>query len=65
MPLYRYDLWAAAYLIGGGCSDDSFTDFRAGLIGQGCDWYEQATTSSDSGSGRCRTDAVYDIYCCS
>ena len=30
--LYRYDLWAAAYLIRGGCSDDSFIDFRAGLI---------------------------------
>lgn len=29
--LYRYDLWAAAYLIRGGCSDDSFIDFRAGL----------------------------------
>ena len=33
--LYRRDLWAAAYLIGGGCSDDSFIDFRAGLILQG------------------------------
>ena len=46
--LYRYDLWAAAYLIGGGCSDDSFIDFRAGLIAQGRDWYERATTSADS-----------------
>lgn len=33
--LYRRDLWAAAYIIGGGCSDDSFIDFRAGLIAQG------------------------------
>lgn len=32
--LYRWDVWAAAYLIGGGCSDDSFMDFRAGLIAQ-------------------------------
>lgn len=32
---YTWDLWAAAYIIGGGCSDDSFTDFRAGLIGLG------------------------------
>ena len=31
--LYRYDLRAAAYLIGGGCSDDSFIDFRAGVTG--------------------------------
>jgi hypothetical protein len=49
--LYRYDLWAAAYLIGAGCSDDSFIDFWAGLIAQGRDWYEQATTSPDSLAG--------------
>ncbi len=49
--LYRYDLWAAAYLIRGGCSDDSFIDFRAGLIAQGRDWYEQAMTSPDSLAG--------------
>jgi len=49
--LYRYDLWAAAYLITGGCSDDSFIDFRAGLIAQGRDWYEQAMTSPDSLAG--------------
>jgi Protein of unknown function (DUF4240) len=46
--LYRWDLWAAAYLIGGGCSDDSFTDFRAGLIAQGRDWYQKAAASPDS-----------------
>lgn len=39
--LYRHDLWAAAYLIGGGCSDDGFIDFRAGLIAQGHDWYHK------------------------
>ena len=37
--LYRWDVWAAAYLIGGGCSDDAFIDFRAGIIAQGRDWY--------------------------
>jgi hypothetical protein len=46
--LYRWDLWAAAYLIRGGCSDDSFMDFRAGLIAQGRTWYERATTDPDS-----------------
>lgn len=25
---YRWDLWAAAHLALGGCSDDSFEDFR-------------------------------------
>jgi Protein of unknown function (DUF4240) len=46
--LYRWDVWAAAYLIGGGCSDDSFIDFRAGLIAQGRDWYQKAAVSPDS-----------------
>ena len=46
--LYRYDLWAAAYLIRGGCSDDSFIDFRAGLIAQGRDWHNKAAAAPDS-----------------
>ncbi|MES5821753.1 DUF4240 domain-containing protein [Streptomyces sp. RG80] len=46
--LYRWDVWAAAYLVGGGCSDDSFMDFRAGLIAQGRHWYERAATSPDA-----------------
>lgn len=41
-------MWAAAYLIGGGCSDDSFIDFRAGLIAQGRDWYHTVLASPDS-----------------
>jgi hypothetical protein len=45
--LYRWDLWGAAYLIGGGCSDDSFIDFRAGLIAQGHDWYDRAMVAPD------------------
>ena len=39
---YRWDLWAAAYIIEGGCSDDGFTDFRAGLIGLGRQAYYDA-----------------------
>ena len=49
--LYRWDMWAAAYLIGGGCSDDGFIDFRAGLIAQGRDWYQRAAASPDSLAG--------------
>lgn len=45
--VYRWDVWAAAYLIGGGCSDDGFMDFRAGLIAQGRDWYEKAAAVPD------------------
>ncbi|MEV4561068.1 DUF4240 domain-containing protein [Kitasatospora sp. NPDC049285] len=46
--VYRWDLWAAAYLVGGGCSDDSFMDFRAGLIAQGRTWYERAAADPDA-----------------
>ncbi|MFF8607202.1 DUF4240 domain-containing protein [Streptomyces sp. NPDC015346] len=49
--VYRWDVWAAAYLIGGGCSDDSFMDFRAGLIALGRDWYEKAAACPDSLAG--------------
>lgn len=45
--LDRWDVWAAAYLINSGCSDDSFMDFRAGLIAQGRAWYERAADNPD------------------
>jgi len=31
---YDWPLWGAAYVINGGCSDDTFSDFRAALIEQ-------------------------------
>jgi hypothetical protein len=49
--VYRWDVWAAAYLIGGGCSDDSFMDFRAGLIGLGRHWYERVAAAPDALAG--------------
>ncbi|MBA9002364.1 DUF4240 domain-containing protein [Thermomonospora cellulosilytica] len=45
--VYRWDVWAAAYLIGGGCSDDSFMDFREGLIALGREWFERVARSPD------------------
>src|SRR5688572_26599741 len=39
---YRNELWAAAYIINGGCSDDGFEYFRAWLIAQGKIIYERA-----------------------
>jgi hypothetical protein len=38
--LYSWDLWGAAYLLMGGCSDDCFTDFRSWIIAQGQDYFE-------------------------
>jgi hypothetical protein len=42
---YTWDLWAAAYIIAGGCSDDMFTDFRAALISMGREVFERVTKS--------------------
>jgi hypothetical protein len=45
---YDYPLWGAAYLIGGGCSDDGFMDFRGWLISRGEAVYEAALANPDS-----------------
>lgn len=45
---YTNKLWGAAYIIGGGCSDDGFIDFRYGLISQGKKIYEKALLDPDS-----------------
>jgi hypothetical protein len=46
---YNWELWAAAYIInGGGCSDDSFMDFRSTLISLGHAAYETALRDVDS-----------------
>jgi len=45
---YRWDLWGEAYIINGGCGDDSFMDFRASLICMGQKIYEDALISPDS-----------------
>ncbi len=45
---YREDLWAAAYVIRGGCSDDGFMDFRSALVGLGRARFESALLDPDS-----------------
>lgn len=45
---YDWGLWAAAYIIGGGCSDDSFSDFRSTLISMGRRTYERALADPQS-----------------
>jgi hypothetical protein len=45
---YDYGLWGAAYVIHGGCGDDAFWDFRAGLIALGRKVYEAALAKPDS-----------------
>jgi hypothetical protein len=45
---YREDLWGAAYLMGGGCGDDGFMDFRSWLISRGRQIYMAAISNPDS-----------------
>ncbi|GAB3159509.1 DUF4240 domain-containing protein [Micromonospora sonneratiae] len=45
---YRVDLWGAAYLINGGCSDDGFDYFRGWLITQGRATFAKAVAEPDS-----------------
>ena len=44
---YRWDLWGAAYLINGGCSDDGFRYFRDWLISEGEAVFEAALADPD------------------
>src|SRR5512134_2826872 len=47
---FAYDaaLWDAAYIIGCGCGDSGFWDFRAWLIAQGKEVYEKVLTDPES-----------------
>ncbi len=45
---YTWELWGAAYVIGGGCSDDGFDYFREWLILQGKVAFERALADADS-----------------
>ena len=45
---YAWDLWAAAYIIGGGCSDDGFWDFRSTLISMGREIFERAVADPET-----------------
>lgn len=45
--LYTCDLWSAARIVRGDCSDDSFSDFRGWLIGQGYKTMEAVLANPD------------------
>ena len=45
---YRWDLWGAAYLLNGGCSDDGFEYFRGWLIALGESAYARVLSNPDS-----------------
>lgn len=45
---YRWDLWGAAYIINGGCSDDGFHYFCAFLISEGEEVFTKALSNPES-----------------
>jgi hypothetical protein len=45
---YSHSLWGAAYIINGGCSDDTFDDFRSSLISRGRASFERALANPES-----------------
>ncbi|MFF4371346.1 DUF4240 domain-containing protein [Streptomyces sp. NPDC001594] len=45
---YTNPLWAAAYVINGGCSDDGFDYFRGWLVTQGREVFERVLTDPDA-----------------
>jgi hypothetical protein len=57
---YDWKLWAAAYIINGGCSDDGFMDFRGWLVGQGEAVYTKALADPDSLSELEQLDGDYN-----
>ena len=48
---YRWDLWGAAFVINGGCSDDGFDYFRGWLMLQGRNVWEAALRDPESLAG--------------
>jgi len=59
---YRRDLWAAAYIIAAGCSDDGFTDFRNWLISMGRDVFTRALADPESLVSVARAPGVEDVF---
>jgi hypothetical protein len=57
---YIWDLWGAAYLINGGCSDDGFAYFRSWLISRGRAAYAAVVRDPDSLAGL--VDPDRDVY---
>ena len=58
---YSSDLWAAAYIIQGGCSDDMFDYFRAWLIAQGKDIFENALNNPETLTKTIRVEEAEEI----
>lgn len=60
---YGWDLWAAAYIINGGCSDDGFDYFRDWLISRGRRVYEAALADPETLIGAVEPyEAEFEVF---
>ncbi|QRN95454.1 DUF4240 domain-containing protein [Archangium violaceum] len=59
---FHWDLWGAAYIIAGGCSDDGFADFRSWLISMGRRVFESAVSNPESLLDVVDTPGVEDFF---
>jgi hypothetical protein len=59
---FQWDLWGAAYIIGDGCSDDGFTDFRGWLISMGKGIFERALADAESLVDVADAPGVEDVF---
>lgn len=55
---YRWDLWAVAYIVNGGCSDDAFGYFRGWLVAQGKEFFEAVLHNPEHAARRAREGEV-------
>lgn len=59
---FHWDLWGAAYIIAGGCSDDGFVDFRAWLTSMGRRTFEDALLNAESLVDVAVAPGVEDVF---
>lgn len=59
---FHWDLWGAAYIIGEGCSDEDFIDFRAWLISMGPEVYSSALQSAEHLADLAARDDIEDFF---
>ena len=60
---YQSKLWAAAYIIKGGCSDDGFDYFRGWLIAQGEDVFYKALENPESLARIIKVEDADEVEC--
>lgn len=61
---YTSDLWAAAYIVMGGCSDDSFDYFRAWVVYLGKETYQTALENPITKQEGIKFGLVIHYDCC-